>query len=54
MAKRKRQGGDEQDAFSPWRSLLHWQRGELRQLKRKANKRERKRAKDETRREEND
>ena len=51
MAKRKAVGGDEQDAFSPWRSLLRWRPGEVKALKRKANKRERKQARDDIRRE---
>ena len=27
--KRARANGDEQDAFSPWRHVLYWRRGEL-------------------------
>lgn len=43
--KRKRVGGDEQDAFSRyWRRITRWQPGELSRLKRKANKRERREA----------
>jgi hypothetical protein len=30
---------EEQDAFTPWRKYLHWQRGELRKIKRRAAKR---------------
>ena len=43
--KRARANGDEQDAFSPWRYVLYWQRGELRRIKRRASKRERRTAK---------
>lgn len=38
--KRRTVGGDEWDAFNH-RRIYFWQRGELRRLKRKANKRER-------------
>lgn len=38
-------GGDEQDAFTGWRKVLYWQRGELRRIKRRAGKRERRAAK---------
>jgi hypothetical protein len=44
--KRACVGGDEQDAFSTnWRGRLSWQRGELRRIKRRASKRERRAAK---------
>lgn len=33
--------GDEYDAFTRWRRYYHWQRGELRKLKRRLSKRER-------------
>lgn len=36
---------DEYDAFTKWRHVLHWQDGELRRIKRRANKRERRDAK---------
>lgn len=36
--------GDEQDAFTGWRYVLRWQRGELRKIKRRASKRERRAA----------
>lgn len=39
--KRHMQGGDEYDAFTKWRRMYYWQRGELRRIKRQANKRER-------------
>jgi hypothetical protein len=32
---------DEYDAFTPWRKFYRWQRGELRKLKRRISKRER-------------
>jgi len=35
------QDADEHDAFSPHRRLHPWQRGELRRIKRRANKRDR-------------
>jgi hypothetical protein len=36
---------DEQDAFTPWRKVMFWQRGELRKIKRRAAKRERREGK---------
>lgn len=45
MATRKRHGGDEHDAFSAHRNMHRWQRGELRRIKRKANKRDRRHGK---------
>ena len=39
--RRRTVGGDEFDAFTRWRRVLSWQRGELRKLKRKSAKRER-------------
>jgi hypothetical protein len=40
--KRKRVGGEEQDAFSRrWRPMLRWKRGQIRRVKRQAGKRER-------------
>lgn len=35
-------GGDEFDAFTPFRRLLYWRAGERRQIKRRHNKRARK------------
>jgi len=32
-------GGDEYDAFTNWRRYVYWQRGELKRIKRKYNKR---------------
>jgi hypothetical protein len=43
--KRACADGDEQDAFTGWRHVLHWRRGELRKIKRRAGKRERRTAK---------
>lgn len=43
--KRRCVGGDEYDAFTGWRQVLFWQRGELRKIKRRASKRERRTAK---------
>jgi hypothetical protein len=42
---RPRAGGDEQDAFSRTRRIHSWGRGQLRWIKRKAGKRERRLAK---------
>jgi hypothetical protein len=39
--KRINQTGEEQDAFTGWRKLLFWQRGELRRAKRRYHKKER-------------
>ena len=38
-------GGDEHDAFTRWRKLLFWQKGELKRIKRAFNKRVRREAK---------
>jgi hypothetical protein len=43
--KRPPADGDEQDAFTGWRHVMFWQRGELRKIKRRASKRERRAAK---------
>ena len=43
--KRACANGDEQDAFAGWRHVMFWQRGELRKIKRRASKRERRTAK---------
>lgn len=42
--KRACADGDEQDAFTGWRHALHWRPGELRKIKRRAGKRERRAA----------
>jgi hypothetical protein len=53
--KRKRVGGEEQDAFSRrYRSFLHWHPGQLRKTKRRSAKRERRNAAAEVRRERQD
>lgn len=44
-------GGDEYDAFSRWRYIHGWGRGELRKIKRRAGKRERRTARAAIRRE---
>lgn len=52
IEKRIATNGDEADAFSrKSRPLLHWQRGELAEIKRRANKRERRQGKVAIRRE---
>lgn len=43
--KRQMRGGDEYDAFTGWRKYYRWRPGELRFLKRRANKRERRKGK---------
>ena len=43
--KRACVGGDEYDAFGRWRHLYRWRGGELRRIKRRASKRERRTAK---------
>lgn len=47
--KRIRHDADEIDAFSRWRRIHGWGRGELRAIKRRASKRERRRARTEIR-----
>lgn len=42
--KRACANGDEQDAFTGWRHVLSWRAGELRKIKRRASKRERRTA----------
>lgn len=37
--------GEEWDAFTNWREVVFWQRGELKRVKRRYNKRQRKAAK---------
>lgn len=45
MARRPRHDGDEQDAFSRyWRSALIWKPGQIKKIKRRANKRDRRNA----------
>jgi len=41
----EKKGGDEWDAFTSWRRVVFWQRGELKRLKRRYAKRQRKDAK---------
>ena len=43
MARAAR-NADETDAFSRWRHVLVWRRGEVRRIKRAANRRERREA----------
>ena len=38
---------EEQDAFTAWRGVMFWQRGELRRIKRRAAKRDRREARHE-------
>jgi len=38
-------GGDEQDAFTRWRHFLHWSKGDLKRIKRRLWKRQRREAK---------
>jgi hypothetical protein len=44
MARASR-NADETDAFSRWRQAVVWRRGEIRRIKRAANRRERHKAK---------
>jgi hypothetical protein len=39
--KRIVQGWEEQDAFTGWRKVMFWQRGELKRAKRRYHKKER-------------
>lgn len=41
MTKRRIHDADEQDAFTGWRKVYRWKPGELRKIKRRASKRER-------------
>jgi hypothetical protein len=41
--KRVIQGFEEEDAFTGWRRMLFWQRGELARVKRRYHKKERRR-----------
>ena len=45
-------GWDEQDAYTGWRKVMFWQRGELKKIKRRTHKRERREGKNEIRKEE--
>lgn len=48
MKRRRAIDADEQDAASKyWRQRVFWQRGELRKIKRRISKRERREGKDE-------
>jgi hypothetical protein len=38
---------DQEDAFTGWRRVLHWQKGELRKIKRREAKLERRRGREE-------
>jgi hypothetical protein len=42
--KRQMAGGEEYDAFTGWRKYLHWHKGQLKKVKRRSNKRERRKA----------
>jgi hypothetical protein len=46
---RRSRGADEADAFTRWRHVLSWPRGELRRIKTRANRRERRAARPEVR-----
>lgn len=45
-------GWDEQDAYTGWRKVMFWQKGELKKIKRRTHKRERREGKNEIRKEE--
>ena len=49
MNKRPIKQPEEQDAYTGWRKVLFWQRGELAAVKRRTHKRERQEGKRETR-----
>lgn len=42
--RRRKVSWEEQDAFTGWRKVMHWQSGELRKIKRRSSKRERREA----------
>jgi len=42
--REKLKDGDEQDAFTGWRHMMHWRTGALRAIKKRFNKRVRKNA----------
>ena len=46
--------GDEYDAFTTWRKYYHWAPGQLREIKRKFNRRSRRVAKEKIRKERDD
>jgi hypothetical protein len=39
--KRRMVDGDEYDAYTRWRHLLHWRPGQIKAIKRRTHKRER-------------
>ncbi|HET9893729.1 MAG TPA: hypothetical protein VFQ44_02100 [Streptosporangiaceae bacterium] len=43
---RQVKGTDEQDAFTGWRRVMPWHPGQLRKVKRRSSKRERRNGKD--------
>jgi hypothetical protein len=43
--------GEEQDAYTGWRKVMFWQRGELKKIKRRTHKRERREGKNDIRKE---
>jgi hypothetical protein len=47
--KRPCESTDDYDAFTGWRRVHFWQRGELRKIKRRASKRDRRRVRTEIR-----
>lgn len=51
MTRRPLVSWEQEDAFTGWRKVMFWQRGELRKIKRRESKLERRRARDEIRRE---
>lgn len=44
MARRVMPSWEEQDAYTWWRKVYFWQRGELKKIKRRTHKRERREA----------
>lgn len=52
--KRPPRDGEEQDAFTGWRRYLRWKPGQLRKVKRRSNKRDRRAGAAQARRELND
>jgi hypothetical protein len=44
-------GWDEQDAYTGWRKVMFWQKGELKKIKRRTHKRERREGKNDIRKE---
>ena len=43
---RRIRGWDEQDAYTGWRQVMPWQSGELKKVKRRTHKKERREARD--------